>query len=121
MGNGPESIYSFGTNLLPEPAVFGCAMRKHLDEYGDNHEMVLRLSAQIAHNLAKLKIAVAYVRRQAMLDAQLELGNGAEVGRLAGVGRGRSHDLLNRAVEERMYNVALSDVVPPEADPVLYA
>jgi len=117
--NGAERTYSFGVDLLPQPAVFGVAMRKHLDEYGDNHEIVLRLSAEIAHNLEQLKVAVAYVRRQAMLDAQLELDNGAEVGRLAGVGRVRSHELLNRAVDERMHNVSLKDVVPdPEVDPL---
>lgn len=123
MDNGADTSYStkfsFGIDLLPEPAIFGVAMRKHLDEYGDNHEMVLRLSAEIAHNLEQLKVAVAYVRRQAMLDAQLELDNGAEVGRLAGVGRVRSHELLNRAVDERMHNVSLKDVVPdPEVDPL---
>tara|TARA_R110000824_G_scaffold156677_1_gene329878 strand:- start:36 stop:401 length:366 start_codon:yes stop_codon:yes gene_type:complete len=121
VGNGAESIYAFGTNLLPEPNVFGAAMRKHLDEYGDDHEQVLRLSAEIAHNLEALKMAVAFVRRQAMLDAQLELGNGAEVGRLAGVGRVRSHELLNRAIDERMHNVALTDVVPVLGDAPLYA
>jgi len=96
-------------------------MRKHLDEYGDNHEMVLRLSAEIAHNLEGLKMAVAFVRRQAMLDAQLEIGNGAEVGRLAGVGRVRSHELLNRAIDERMHSVSLSDVIPIVGDAPLYA
>ena len=121
VGNGAESIYAFGTDLLPEPSVFGSAMRKHLDEYGDNHEMVLRLSAEIAHNLEGLKMAVAFVRRQAMLDAQLEIGNGAEVGRLAGVGRVRSHELLNRAIDERMHNVALADVVPDADAAPLYA
>lgn len=121
MGNDAESIYAFGTNLLPEPNIFGVAMRKQLDEYGDDHEQVLRLSAEIAHNLEALKMAVAFVRRQAMLDAQLELGNGAEVGRLAGVGRVRSHELLNRAIDERMHNVALMDVIPAGGDQPLYA
>jgi len=120
MGNGADPVYVFGTDLLPEPTIFGVAMRKHLDEYGDNHEMVLRLSAEIAHNLEGLKMAVAFVRRQAMLDAQLKLGNGAEVGRLAGVGRVRSHELLNRAIDERMHNVALTDVVPVLGDAPLY-
>jgi len=61
------------------------------------------------------------VRRQAMLDAQLEIGNGAEVGRLAGVGRVRSHELLNRAIDERMHSVSLSDVIPIVGDAPLYA
>ena len=56
-----------------------------------------------------------------MLDAQLEIGNGAEVGRLAGVGRVRSHELLNRAIDERMHNVALMDVVPDADAAPLYA
>ena len=82
-GNGKDPVHVFGTDLLPEPVAFGMAMRKHLDEYGDNYEQVLRVSAEIAHNLEALKTAVAFVRRQAMLDAYLEMGNGAAVGRLA--------------------------------------
>ena len=121
MGNGPGTTTTrYPCDLLPEPSIFGIAMRKHLDEYGNNHEMVLRLSAEIAHNLEGLKMAVAFVRRQAMLDAQLDIGNGAEVGRLAGVGRVRSHELLNRAIDERMHNVALTDVVPVLGDAPLY-
>lgn len=120
-GNGKDPVHVFGTDLLPEPVAFGIAMRKHLDEYGDDYEQVLRVSAEIAHNLEALKTAVAFVRRQAMLDAQLEISNGAEVGRLAGVGRVRSHELLNRAIDERMHSVSLSDVIPTVGDAPLYA
>jgi hypothetical protein len=120
VGNGQDPVYVFGTDLLPEPVAFGMTMRKHLDEYGDDHERVLRVSAEIAHNLEALKTAVAFVRRQAMLDAQMEISNGAKVGRLAGVGRVRAHELLNRATGERMHNVALSDVIPVLSDAPLY-
>ena len=120
-GNGKDPVHVFGTDLLPEPVAFGMAMRKHLDEYRDNYEQVLRVSAEIAHNLEALKTAVAFVRRQAMLDAYLEMGNGAAVGRLAGVGRVRSHELLNRAVDERMHGATLADAVPVLSDAPLYA
>jgi hypothetical protein len=96
-------------------------MRWLLDKYGDNHEQVLAYSAEIAHNLERLKVVAAYVRRQAMLDAHNDLGNGAEVGRLAGVGRVRAHELLNRAVDERMHNVDVTDVIHSDEDPALYA
>ncbi len=98
-------------DIIPDPLLFGEKMRLLLEQYGENHAEVLRCSADIARNLERLKMVSAFVRRQAMLDAQNELGNGAAVGRLAGVGRVRSHQLINRATDERMHRVTLEDVV----------
>jgi len=98
-------------DITPNPLLFGEKMRTLLEQYGDNHAEILRCSADIARNLERLKMVSAFVRRQAMLDAQNELGNGAAVGRLAGVGRVRSHQLINRATDERMHRVTLEDVV----------
>jgi len=120
--NGYDSALLFpDINVLPNALQFGVKMRWLLDKYGDNHEQVLAYSAEIAHNLERLKVVAAYVRRQAMLDAHNDLGNGAEVGRLAGVGRVRAHELLNRAVDERMHNVDVTDVIHSDEDPALYA
>jgi len=97
-------------DICPDVVSFGKEMQRFLDTFDGDHVSILEHARDISHNLERLKMVAAYVRRQAMLDAHLDLGNGAEVGRLAGVGRVRSHELLHRATDERMRNASIEKI-----------
>jgi hypothetical protein len=71
----------------------------------------LDLATEVAQHLEDLKIAVSWVRRHAMLDENLDVGNGAEVARRSGLRRSRAHAMMNRAIHERVRNETLDNVL----------
>lgn len=99
-------------SLLVDPIAFASRLTERIDGNGVGEGATdLLYATEVAANLEDLKIAVAFVRRQSMLDERIRVGNTAEVGRRAGVLRSRAHAMVNRATHERIHGLTLADVL----------
>ena len=97
-------------SLLVDPKSFSATLEQRVKAAGGG-AFDLEYATQVAQNLEAVKVAVAWVRRHAMLDENLRVGNGAEIARRSGLRRSRAHAMMNRAVHERVHGVTLADVL----------
>jgi hypothetical protein len=93
-------------SLLIDPESFASTLEERVKAEGGG-AFDLAYATQVSRNTEAVLLAVGWVRRHAMLEENLLLGNGAEVARRAGVQRGRAHTMMNRATHERIHGVTL--------------
>ncbi len=92
--------------LLIDPETFASALEERVKAAGGG-AFDLGYATQVSRNTEAVLLAVGWVRRHAMLEENLLLGNGAEVARRAGIQRGRAHTMMNRATHERVHGTTL--------------
>ena len=108
MVNGPILIdaKALRLSLLVDPESFASALEERV-KAGGGGAFDLEYATRVSRNTEAVLLAVGWVRRHAMLDENLLLGNGAEIARRSGIQRGRAHTMMNRATHERIHGVTL--------------